>query len=183
MATSNTPAPATPVSAPSNMQQMGAATSVIPPQAWFYIIGVPLFVGGVYFILVKPLMTKLGGLTQADKLADKQNDKMKRQPFWTPAYYKSYGGNSLQTWEAASFATRIYDCMHAWDSWSTPFGWGTDEACVAGVFNLLGSKGNISMVSEQYALLYNKDLYNDMESEMDATEMLQITQKISQYAS
>ena len=39
------------------------------------------------------------------------------------------------------------------------------------------------MVSEQYSLLYNKDLYNDMESEMDATEILQITQKISQYAS
>ena len=73
--------------------------------------------------------------------------------------------------------------MHAWNSWQTPFGFGTDEACVAGVFNLLGSKGNISMVSEQYSLLYNKDLYNDMESEMDATEILQITQKISQYAS
>ena len=49
MATNNTPAPATP--AASNMQKMGAATSVIPPQAWFYLIGVPSFCLSLTIIL------------------------------------------------------------------------------------------------------------------------------------
>jgi|TARA_R110000824_G_scaffold199124_3_gene383175 hypothetical protein len=167
-----------------DMQQLSAmgAANAIPPQVFLYLIGVPLIIGGAYFILIKPLMKQIGAQTDAAKAADKLNDKVKSQPYWTGAYYKSFGGNTLKTHQAAEFATRLYNCMHAWDSWATPFGWGTDEACISGIFNLLGSKGNISMVSEQYSLMYNNDLYADMESEMAPEDLFAVTQKISQYA-
>ena len=186
MAKGNAPAvQTTQVAAPTQMggmPQMGAATSAIPPQAWFYLIGVPLLIGGVYFIVIKPMMIKIGAQTDAAKAADKMNDKVKSQPYWSGAYYKSFGGHTLQQYQAAQFATRLNNCMHEWWSWETPLGWGTDESCVAGVFNLLGSKGNISMVSEQYALMFNKELYADMESEMEPEDLFAVTQKISQYA-
>ena len=38
------------------------------------------------------------------------------------------------------------------------------------------------MVSEQYSLMYNNDLYADMESEMAPEDLFAVTQKISQYA-
>ena len=164
------------------MTQMGGATSAIPPQAWAYLIGVPLVIGGVYFILIKPLMIKIGAQTDAAKAADKLNDKVKSQPYWSGAYYLSHGGNTLQPYQAAEFATRLYNCMHDWWSWETPLGLGTDEDCLTGIFNLLGSKGNISMVAEQYSLMFNYDLYSDMEGELSPEELFAITQKISLYA-
>jgi len=184
MAKSNAPAvQTTQAVAPAQMgQQMGGSTSAIPPRAWFYLIGVPLLIGGVYFIVIKPMMIKIGAQSDASKAADQLNDKVKSQPYWSGAYYKSFGGHTLQPFQAAQFATRLYNCMHEFWSLSTPFGWGTDEDCVAGVFNLLGSKGNISMVSEQYALMFNKELYGDMESEMEPEDLFAVTQKISQYA-
>lgn len=187
MAKSNAPAvQATQAPAPQmgNMQQMGGATSAIPPQAWLILIGVPIVVGGLYFLIAKPLMKRFGALTDAAKMADKMNDKVKSQPFWSGAYYKSGQGRgaTLQPFQAAQFATRLYNCMHEFWSLSTPFGLGTDESCITGVFNILGSKGNISIVSEQYALMFNKELYADLESEMEPEELFSITQKISQYA-
>jgi len=168
----------------NNTQVAGVmgATNAIPPQAWLYLIGVPLVIGGAYFILIKPLMKQLGAQTDGAKAADRLNDEVKRQPYWTGAYYKSFGGNTLKTHQAAEFATRLNGCMHDWASWSTPFGWGTDESCITGIFNLLGSKGNISMVSEQYSLMFNKELYSDLESEMAPEDLFAVTQKISQYA-
>tara|TARA_R110000751_G_scaffold91334_1_gene179348 strand:- start:43 stop:606 length:564 start_codon:yes stop_codon:yes gene_type:complete len=163
--------------------QMGASTSVIPAGAWLLLIGVPIAIGGAYFLLIKPLLNKLGGQSDADKAAEQLNDKVKSQPYWSGAYYKSGQGRgaTLQPHQAGRMAQKLYDCMHGW-TLTTPFGIGTDETCITGVFNLLGSKGNISIVSEQYALMYNLELYADMESELEDTEMFAVTQKISQYA-
>ena len=38
------------------------------------------------------------------------------------------------------------------------------------------------MVSEQYSLMFNKELYADLESEMAPEDLFAVTQKISQYA-
>jgi hypothetical protein len=187
MAASKAPAVQnTQVAAPTQMggmQQMGGGSqSAIPPQAFLFLIGGALLVGGVYFIVIKPLMIKLGAQTDAAKAADKLNDKVKSQPYWSGAYYKSKGGNTLKVHQAAMFARKLNDCMHEWWSLQTPFGWGTDEDCITGIFGLLGSKGNISMVAEQYAMMFNTELYADMESELNEEELFSITQKISQYA-
>lgn len=178
---SNLPAKTTSAPPAQMPVQQGAPSgaSLIPPQAWLYLIGVPIAVGAVYFILVKPLLIKLGAQTEASKQADKINDQSKRQPFWTGNYYKQYGGNTLQTWEATAFASKLYDAMHG--QWFGT-GMGTDETAIYSVFNTLGSKGNISQVVEQYSLLHGSDLYTDLEDELEPEELVEVNQKISLYA-
>ena len=167
----------------NNTQVSGAmgVANAIPPQVFLYLIGVPLAIGASYFILIKPLLKKFGGQTEDSKAADDLNAKLKGQPYWSGSYYLSYGGDTIKTHEAAEFATRLHNCMHGWFD-GLIFGWGTDETCIFGIFGLLGSKGNISLVSQQYSLMFQRSLFSDMEDEMSSEELAQVAQKISLYA-
>ena len=46
-----------------------SALSIIPPQAWFYIIGIPVVIGGAYFLVARPVLKKLNVIkTKEDKI-------------------------------------------------------------------------------------------------------------------
>jgi hypothetical protein len=156
-----------------------SALSMIPPTAWFYIIGIPIVVGGVYFLVARPIMKKLNILEdKEDKEMDKINDNVKSQPFWTPNFYKKFGGDTISSTEAVNFANTLYRATRGGIT-----GWGTDEEAIFGVFNSLGSKGNISKVVEAYQIKHNSDLYTTLVDELDNEDMFEIAQKISLYAS
>ena len=159
-------------------QSSGGMMSAIPPTAWFYIIGIPMVIGGIYFLVARPIMKKLNIVkTPEDKLADNTWNTIKLQPFWTANYYKSYGGDTIDQTEASNYANTLFQAMKG------GFGWGTDEASIMGVFSSLGSKGNISKVNEAYNIRYNADLLSHLEDELDVEDLLGIAQKISVYAS
>ena len=162
-----------------------SALSMLPPQAWLYIIGVPIVVGSVYFLVVKPILKATNVLKDKDdEEIDKINDKVKKQPFWNGSWYKTYGGATLSDQDASMFAKKLIDAMGSTSGWANPKSWGTDEETIYGVFASLGSKGNISKVVEAYAISSNyKDLYTDLESELDNEDLNQVFQKISMYGS
>jgi len=159
-----------------NIGGQGVA-SAIPPQAWLYIIGIPMLIGGTYFLLWKPIMKKFDILkTKEDVLAEETWNTIRLQPFWTNNYYKSYGGDTISSVEASNYANILYSAMKGGT------GWGTDEAAIYGVFSSLGSKGNISKVAEAYNIKYTADLLNQLEEEMDAEDLLEIATKVSVYS-
>ncbi len=163
--------------------QVRQGLSMIPPQGWLYIVGIPLALGVGYFLLYRPLAKKLNIIkTKDDELAEKTWNQIRLQPFWTSNYYKSYGGDTITSQEAVDYANRLYNAMKT-DTWTKPFGLGTDEDAIFGVFGALGSKGNISKVAEAYNIVNQADLLTHLESELNSEELIEIGTKISVYAS
>ena len=124
--------------------QEGKGKIGIPPSMMIYVIGIPLTLGLVYFGLVRPVMRKFKLIeTPEDKALKKLNDDVKRQPFWSASWYKTFGGNTLTDYDAGVFAQKLIDAMGS-TSWAiNPYSWGTNETKINGVFSALGSKGNI----------------------------------------
>lgn len=151
------------------------------------ILALPIIVGlAGYFLVYRPILRKMNVLkTKEDKETQNIVDTVKSQPFWTPNFYKTQGGHTITAYSAQQFATTLFKAMHGVGGagWWNPLAWGTDEAKILGVFNTLGTKGNISMVVEAYGQKYNTDLYADLASELSNDDMLEIAQKISLYAS
>ena len=156
----------------------GGMLGAIPPQAWFYIIGIPMVLGASYFLFMRPVLRKLNILkTNEDKLAEKIWKEVKLQPFWTANYYKSYGGDTISSQEASDYAKQLNTAMKG------GLGWGTNEEAIVGVFSALGSKGNISKVVEAYNISNQADLLAHLEDELSIEELNEIATKISIYAS
>ena len=130
-------------------------------------------------------MKKLNLLeSKEDKEIDKINDTMKRQPFWNSNWYKTNGGTTISDTEASAFAQKLDDAMGKTYGWWRADKWGTEEEKIYGIIANLGSKGNISKVVEAYAIKTNmRDLYTDMENDLDDEELSKVAQKISMYAS
>ena len=159
----------------------------------FYLIGTPLLLGGVYLVVVNPLLKRFGLKDSAqDKELDKVNDLVEAQAFWSPSWYKINGGNTISKSYANAYAKQLYCAMFSgyWKGCGNGFlgiggGWGTDESAIGSVFNALGTKGNISLVSERYSQVYDSDLFTDLKSELDeGTEFADyVSKKISQYPS
>jgi len=148
------------------------------------ILALPVVLGlGIYFGVYRPILQKMNVLkTKDDKETEKLVDDVKSQPFWTPNYYKQQGGHTISMMDATNYARTLDKAMHGWFNGNV-FGYGTDEDAIYGVFNALGTKGNISMVVEAYMSMYNVDLYADLASELSDTDMLEVAQKISLYGS
>jgi len=163
----------------SNIAKAGAVASAIPPQAWLYIIGIPIALGGMYFLMYKPILRKLNIIkTDEDEASDKVWTEVKKQPYWDGNFYKQNGGNTLTPQEANDFATSLYKAMKGGF-----LGMGTDEDAINGVFSALGSKGNISMVAEAYNLTRGGDLVSALDDELDEADRMAVVTKISTYLS
>lgn len=156
--------------------------SKIPPQMWFYIIGIPLILGGGYFGIMRPILKKFGVIKSLeDKELKKINEDVERQPFWKPSWYQANGGDTLTSAEARHFAKELAEAMHGKGTW-WDVGWGTDENKIASVFRKLNSKGNISKVAEEYSNMYSKDLLTSLNRELNEEEFGNfVSQPISQY--
>lgn len=159
-------------------QQVSSGASMIPPQAWFYIIGVPMVLGASYFLVMRPILKKFKILkTKEDVAGEETWNLIRKQPFWTNNYYKTYGGDTINSNESSDYARILNKAMKG------GLGWGTDESAIFGVFSSLGSKGNISKVAEAYNISYKADLLNHLEEELDTDDLLEVATKISIYSS
>jgi hypothetical protein len=151
----------------------------IPPKAWLYIIGIPLVIGGAYFGLVRPILTKIGALeSKEDKAFDKVNDLTDKQPFWSRSYYLTInnGAKPLTETQSTDYSKQLWNAMKGGIT-----GWGTDESKIFGVFRNIGSKAGISQISEKYYNTRQSDLLEDLKSELDGEERATIGQIISLY--
>jgi hypothetical protein len=158
-----------------------------------YMLGTPIVLAGVYFVVVNPILKRLGIKDSAeDKAYEKINEDVSAGAFWSPTYYKQNGGATISSSYADVYAQRLYCSMFSgyWSGCGTQGflgiggGWGTDESAIAGVFEALGSKGNISLVAERYNEVYDSNLQADLESELDEQEFGRyVSNKISKYPS
>lgn len=152
----------------------GSMLGAVPPMVYVYVIGIPVVVGFAYFGIVRPILKKTGVLdTPESKEADKINDTMWSGAYWNPVWYKANGGVSINDSTAKIYAERLFDAVD---------GWGTNEEKIYGVFEALGSKGNISKVSEAYQRINDgESLMERLKAELDDDEALSLAQKISNY--
>tara|TARA_R110002153_G_scaffold240474_8_gene395118 strand:+ start:1927 stop:2433 length:507 start_codon:yes stop_codon:yes gene_type:complete len=158
-------------------QMISSGASMLPPQAWLFIVGVPIVLfAGFYFR--KKLLQKVGIFkTKEDEAGEETWNIIRKQPFWTNNYYKTYGGDTITSVESSEYAKNLYEAMKG------GLGWGTDEESIFGAFSSLGSKGNISKVAEAYNIRYKADLLNHLEDELDTDDKLEVATKISMYSS
>jgi hypothetical protein len=149
-------------------------------------------VGGLasYFLVIKPLLEKLG--IKKDKV-DKANDEMMditlNQAFWSPYWYKQNGGATISDDLAEAYAHHLYCAMfngfyeNCGNTWIGG-GWGTAEGEIGSTFAQIGSKGNLSKVVEAYFDKFQDDLKVDLQDELNSTDFNKsVTEKISQYPS
>jgi hypothetical protein len=151
----------------------------VPPKVWLYVIGIPLVIGTAYFGLVRPILIKLGALeSPEDEAFDKVNDLTFKQPFWSRSYYLTInkGLKPLTETQSSDYSQQLWYAMKG--GWT---GWGTDESKIYGVFRNIGSKAGISQVSEKYYNTKQSDLVADLQSELDAEELAEISKIISLY--
>ena len=155
--------------------QAGAsALGMIPPQVYLYVIGIPVLVGVAYFGIVRPILKETGLIkTPESKEMDKVNDTLWGGKYWSPTWYKTNGGVSLSPQQAKEYAEEIGDGVN--------YFWGTDEEKIYGVFERLGSKGNISKVAESYNTIYGESLSERLKSELNDEEQLVIAEKITRF--
>ena len=143
-----------------------------------YLLGTPIMLGLGYLFVINPLLKKLG---LKPDFKDKEYEKLMQEvigsPIWTPQFYQNEGGNSFNYQIAQTYAERLYDATQGGYT-----GWGTDESSIAGVFNDLGSTGNVSIVSEAYQDMYGSSLISVLEGELNAEDFAQyVVAPISQY--
>jgi len=133
----------------------------IPPVA---IVGV--VVGGLVIVGMVFYYTKIAeflGLkdTAEEKNLEKQALLTQGSQFWTPAYYKKYGGVTFSDSQLRYLAQELYDATD---------GAGTYESDIAGVFRRVQTKGNISKMAEIYSQMFTSDLLSDLTGDMGTDE-------------
>jgi|TARA_R110002020_G_scaffold474816_1_gene707585 hypothetical protein len=131
---------------------------------FLYLFATPIMMGVGYLVFINPLLKKLG---IKDSKEDKENETLVAQingsPIWTPYFYQQEGGNTMGTPEARIYAERLYDATRGGFLW----GAGTDEEEISGVFNSLGTTGNVSIVAEAYQDMYGESLIDMLNDELD----------------
>ncbi len=152
----------------------------IPLKVYLYVIGVPLLIGGGYFLVYKPLKKFITGRSGAEESAyDKVNDISTRQSWWGRSYYLSVnnGIKPLTESRAKFYADELHDGMHGGVDW-WDLGLGSDEPQIYGTIRQIGSKAGISQVAEKYYNTWHKDLLEDMRSELEPDELYRVNQII-----
>lgn len=136
------------------------------------VIGV-LVVGVVavgYFGVYRPLGKKLGFVKTKD---DKEADKLEDLSFFNPELAKSHPSRvTISENRANTLAKIIYDS----DGW-----FNDDEDNVNGAFREMGSKYNLSYVSQVFINRYNKDLHTYISKFLDSNELSDVYTIIKNY--
>lgn len=136
------------------------------------VVGTLVIVGlGFYYVKIAEFF----GLkdTASEKELKKQAELTQGSQFWTPAYYKKYGGITFSDPQLRTIAKELYNATD---------GWGTDESAISSVFRRLQTKGNISKMSEIYSRMYSRDVLADLKGDMGDVEFAEYVSKpISMY--
>lgn len=112
------------------------------------IVPTVIVVGASYFLLVKPILEKIGVLKSA---SEKQNQAaITEQSAYNPAYYKQRGNVTITRAYAESAAQQIKNAFHIlYDDFNT----------IIGVFKTLKNKSDVSYLSDVFLNNYGYDLY------------------------
>ena len=140
----------------------------IPPVAVVGVVVGSLVIVGLAFYYIK--IAEFFGLkdTAEEKNLSKQANLTQGSQFWTPSYYKKYGGVTYTDPQLRTLARRLYEATD---------GLGTDESAIASVFRTLQTKGNISKMSEIYARIYDRDVLADLTGDMGDVEFAEYVSK------
>ena len=97
------------------------------------------------------------------------------------AALKEYGNPNSVNGMAATFATQFYNAMYStWEWWNDMMGDGTDEDIIyrtAG--EMYRTRITLHDVAQKYKALYNKDLLQDLQRELDAEELQAFNRMLS----
>ena len=138
----------------------------------------PLVLGGIiltvglvgYFGIYRPLGKKLGFVKTKD---DKAADKLEDLSFFNPEIAKSHPSRvTISENRANTLAKIIYDS----DGW-----FNDDEDNVNGAFREMGSKYNLSYVSQVFINRYNKDMHTYISKFLDSDELSDVYTIIKNY--
>ena len=165
------------------VQYRPSVAGSVPIKVWLYVIGVPLLIGGGYFLVYKPLKKFITGTSGAEDSAyDRVNDISTRQAWWGRSYYLTVnnGIKPLTDSRAKMYADELHDSMHGGVDW-WDLGLGTDEPQAYGTIRQIGSKAGISQVAEKYYNTRHRDLLEDLRSELKPKELYRVNQIISTF--
>ena len=154
----------------------GGIQSLLP---LVYLLGMPIMMGIGYLVFINPLLKKLGLKdSKEDKAMALLKEQVKSSPIWTSYFYQTEGGDTMTPQEMGIYAQRIYDATRGGFLW----GAGTSENEISGVFNQLGSTGNVSLLSEVYFQMYGQDLLEVLDGELDNEDFITyVATPISKY--
>ena len=140
----------------------------IPPVAVVGVVVGSLVIVGLAFYYIKIAEFFVLKDTAEENNLTKQANLTQGSQFWTPSYYKKYGGVTYTDPQLRTLARRLYEATD---------GLGTDESAIASVFRTLQTKGNISKMSEIYARIYDRDVLADLTGDMGDVEFAEYVSK------
>lgn len=139
-----------------------------------------IIIGGAYFLIIKPILQKLGIQQSPEEKELERLDTVKpSENVWSGAGYKFPAGALLLKNDVASkYAKQIYDA----------FGFfGDDEAVILGIFRALKTQSQVAWLAKVFKEKYKTDLltflqkgsfsaqiYRPTSSGLNASEMQQI---------
>ena len=137
-------------------------------------------VGGavLYFGVVRPILKRTGIIQSQEDLAKEKVIQDNRAADsgnpWNPNYYKGKGGKDWLPWKTATaLAEQIYDSKAIWYKL-----WTDNENQAIAAFNGLTTKKQLSLLSNAFQKLYKRDLYNYLESFMNADQLAAVNGKV-----
>tara|TARA_R110001592_G_scaffold90231_11_gene265457 strand:+ start:1796 stop:2290 length:495 start_codon:yes stop_codon:yes gene_type:complete len=131
------------------------------------IVGTLVIIGvGIYVVK----FTELLGLkdTPEEKELKKQAKLTQGGQFWSPTYYRKYGGVTYSDTQLRYMATELFEATD---------GIGTSETAISGVLRRLQTKGNISKLSEIYSRMFTSDLLSDLKDDMEDEDFAEYVSK------
>ena len=125
----------------------------LPPQAWAYIIGIPVAVAVVYFGVLNPILKATGIKDdKADKDAKREQERQKKADWWKPSFWKNRKNRvTIDSNQADMLAQQIYDAAGFFND---------DEEAVSDVFKNITSKEDLSRLADRFSIRYKKDLHD-----------------------
>ena len=159
-----------------------AETQPIAPKAGIdqtkvitYLIGGAV----VYFGVLRPILKRTGVIQDKEAEANEKKIQNNRAADvsnpWNPNYYKTARDKSWLPWKTATaLATQIYESKSIWYRAFTD-----NENQAIAAFNGLTTKKQLSLLSNAFQTLYKRDLYNYLESFMNAEQLAAVNGKVN----
>lgn len=150
------------------------------PETDVIMKGVYLVAALLVLFLVFKLLSGLGIIrTKKKKLKDiKKKESMsdfRTMDYFNPNYKDTHMFKKIGINKANDYAQRLKKALYPW----VTFGLGTNEEGIYSIFGELDNKGNISEISSQYYLRYDRDLRTDILNDLKTKEIVTLTDIIN----
>lgn len=164
---------------------MSAATKSVAKEVGMAILPKVIYgglaIGAAYFLLVRPILVKVGVIqSAADKAEEKRQDQLTTQnstsansPF-NINYWQTAGVvPSISIDQADALAIKLGDATD---------GWWDDEPEINAYLRSLKFKADVSLVAWRYFEKFNADLYTHFERNLNASELATVNNIVNNLA-